>query len=478
MAKYKITIGSVSFEADIEKVEEAGVVVPIEEELTPTSPKVEVISINFDEMLTGGESVRYLPSSFYNKEIILDGSVGKVKPTIKALVGGNTIFRFKDWKSSPTQLIDLSETEELGTVGCTFTFPKPFPSKILTAEGQLFGWERDTVKKGKFAYINGQEIADKDIITYGLCRFGYSSDSESDILLIAKNIHHNGYNFTQIKNPYRGNLYLALLNCSIYNPVTQKPQSSKYTPSAVKVTIQVQDGVATIISDNTFDQILTWEGYNKGNQRSILYFDRYVYDISELMLIDNKRLKIRRDSSLEKINDTSFRSSGEYQPLDKIRGFGTIIQKQIDESRRANWIYTHDNDKSLTTEILSNEINGTFEAFIIYKGNALFNNGHLNKDTKFGEQEILSSQGVGWSWYNQEFSGYIENFNKNYIKDPSMSEDDFRELFGYYRNSGDGNPTQGLTIINSQFGINPPTATSTNPLKKEVSEYIKYLEAL
>ena len=73
---------------------------------------------------------------------------------------------------------------------------------------------------------------------------------------------------------------------------------------------------------------------------------------------------------------------------------------------------------------------GEFDAYICYKGNAGFSSPFLTKDTKFGDWYITMSHGYGWTWYNEEFSGYIENFNGT----------------GYFRNSGGSGRTKGLTI--------------------------------
>jgi len=399
---------------------------------------------DFDLFLNGKSGIISLPSWMNGKEVVIK-SKGMLKVSKSLiLVGENTILTFESWEKSPIQLIDCEGSEMIAFVGITFVCPENRPLNF-GAERQIFGWGRNKVKKGKFAYINGQEIKDKDRVTYGLSRFVYSSEGEENIYLIAKNIWHNGFNFMQAKNPYKGNLYTALINVNQHNPIVEFPQSHYYSRCSVNVRISVKNEVATIISDNTFDQILTWAGYNNGNQRSILYFDRFVYDISESKLIDNKNLKIN--------------SIDELQLADNVFGLGKVIQKQIDGSRKLNWVYTYEKNNLPSKEVIPE---GEFDAFIIYKGNALFSNGHLNENTKFPEHEILSSQGYGWSWYCEELTGYIENFKGS----------------GYYRNSSSSGISNGLTIVNSQFGLNPPAKTSVKPLNNEVKEFIEYLEAL
>lgn len=459
--KYTVKISNLSF--DLELIPNPGTVPPIEEKppvVTPMPPIIEVPNevFDLDAYLDGKSGVVRLPNWMDNKTVVIK-SKGLIKPkNVTALIGNNTILTFENWSVNPTQLFDLSGCKEFGIKGITFVGPANRPIKTAFPDCEVFGWNRDTVTEGKFAYINGQEIKDKERYTFGLCRFGYSSNSDKPIYLIGKNIWHNGFNFTQIKNPYRGNLNLILQNVYQHNPIIQEPQTHFYTPTSIKVRIKVENGIAKIISDNTFDQILTWVGYNNGNQRSILHFDRFVYDISNLSLIDNKTLSINRKDADIDLGNGRFRSNSEYQPGDKIPGFGLITEKQIDEERKANWIYSFN---SFSMGLDQVKPSGEFEAYICYKGNASFFY-PINVNTKFGDWWVTLSQGYGWSWYNEEFTGYIENFHGS----------------GFFRNSGGSGITNGLTIRNSTFGKNGPIATSNNDMPKEAGDYIKYLESL
>ncbi|TDQ18449.1 hypothetical protein DFQ04_0248 [Algoriphagus boseongensis] len=424
---------------------------------------------NFDELFSSGEEIIRLPESWYGKEISIRSN-GMIKPgKVKAIIGNETRLTFAEWNSSPTQLFDLENCQELGIRGCTFLCPPNRPMRTGFPDKELFGWKRDSVFKGKFAYIDGQEIKDKERVTYGLSRFCYSSDSPDRIYLIAENIHHNGFNFTQIKNPEKGNLWLILRNVSIYNPVIEQPRSHYYSPTRFKVRVSVKDGIATIISDNTFDQILTHWGYNIGSQRSILHFDRFVFDISEVQLIDQKTLKLwDQRGNLERISPQSIRTNFELQPLDQTN-LGIVVSKQIDETRRFNWVYEMDRP-SFETEIklsYRQSTDGEFDAFIVSKGNALFSV-PVTKETKFGDDYwesgvITISHGYGWTWYNEEFSGFIENYHG----------------LGYHRNSGGSGITQGLTIKDSTFEFNPPLPTGNlEKVPDEVSDYLKWLRSI
>ena len=176
-----------------------------------------------------------------------------------------------------------------------------------------------------------------------------------------------------------------------------------------------------------------------------MHFDRYVFDISDYKLIDNKTLKIDYPD--------------EFHAGDIVEGSGMVLTKQIDETRKTNWIYTYQASTSPTKRTLPE---GEFDAYIVYKGNALFEY-PININTKFGDWWVTLSQGYGWTWYNEEFSGYIENFNGT----------------GYFRNSGGSGVTKGLTIKNSTFEANPPRPTANlSAPPQDVQDYIKYLESL
>lgn len=417
---------------------------PIEPE-PPLVTQVPPIT-DFDTLVTTGTGVLRLPSDWSGKEIVIE-SRGMLSPSIEGIIGDNVFLTFKDWDSTPNQLFDLSEKESFFVRGVNFVTPPKRPIKTGFPDKELFGWTRDKVNKGKFAYIDAPEMTDKERVTFGLCRFAYTSDSNDKIYLIGENLSHNGFNFTQIKNPYKGNLHLLLRNVNIHNPIIEAPQSHYYSPTRIKVKIYVQGGFAKIISDNRFDQILTHWGYWKNGVTSILHFDRYVYPIAESLLVDNKTLELLS-----------------VHPLDNVNGKGTVLTKQI--AHQNNWFdYTYDQSTANDPDQITYP-EGEFDAYIVYKGNAFFSV-PVTKDTKFGEDYwesgvITISQGYGWSWYNQEFSGYIENF----------------EGTGYFRNSGGTGITDGLTIKDSTFESNPPQATANAEYPKEAKAFVEWIRSL
>lgn len=440
--------------------------------ITPPEPPQEVF--NLDTFLAGKSGVVKLPSTMDNKTIVIKSSRWLKPGNVKALVGNNTIFVHENWDVTPDDQFDLDGCEEFAVVGITFVCPPNRPLKTAFPSKSLFRWTRDKVTKGKFAYIKGQEIVDKERVTFGLANHVYSSNTNDSIYLIAKDIWHNGFVFTQAKNPYNGNLKLMFQNVVQHNPIIEGPQSHYYSPTRFKIRIKVENGIAKIISNNTYDQILTWVGYNNGNQRSILHFGRYVYDISESKLIDNKNLTLfhnsRRWEKLPQVSTKAVRSSFELHPGD-VTEIGTVVTKQIEDyGRVSNWVYEMDRDVIQNIGSFGTDPAvpvGEFDAFIAYKGNAWFSI-PVTKDTKFGDGYwesgvITISQGYGWGWYNEGMSGYIENF------DGSKG--------GYYRNSG-GGPSSGLTIINSKFQENPPVDTSDAGMPDVVYDYIKWLESL
>lgn len=445
MAKIKVTIPARTIEipayeveVDIPDIMPEPIEPPVVVEPPIVTPEPVDDVLDLDWFMSNGIDILDIPSRYkYVK------SKGMIKPKSKSLIGNNIVLQFQDWESTPRQLFDLSECEEFAVVGITFACPNNRPILTEMPYSTLFGWTRNSVKKGKFAWINGPEVKDKDIMTFGLSNFCYSSDSDERIYLIGKNIYHNGYNFTQCKNPYKGNLWLILQNVNIHNPIIEEPQSHYYTPTRIKVRIRVSGGIAEIISGHTYNDIKTWVGFNNGNQRSILHFDRYVYDINEGRLLSPNKLLIAHEDELHAGDVTSD---------------GIVVNKHIDESRRGNWVYTFDptnNPEKIRVP------SGEFDAFIVHKGNALFFY-PIDHKTKFGDWWVTLSQGFGWTWYNEEFSGYIENYNGD----------------GYHRNSSGSGITQGLTIRNSKFGKNCPASNDNKDMPEEVRRYIEYLEGL
>lgn len=467
--KYNVKITNLSFDVEVTPIDNTTSTSTSTSTSTTSSSTTKAPEVfDLDAFLSGKSGVVRLPSEMNNREVVVK-SKGMIAPgKVTALIGKSTLITFQSWEETPTQLFNLNGCSEFGIVGITFLAPPNRPIKTGFPDKEVFGWERDRVVSGKFAYIDNQEIIDRERVTFGLARFAYSSTSTSPIYLIGKDLHHNGFNFTQLKNPYNGNLNLILQNVKVYNPILidqggpdSAPSSMFYCPTAIKVRVNVQNGIAKIISDNTFDQILTWVGYNNGNQRSILHFDRYAYDISEGQLKDNKTLSLQRQDINQSISNTQFRSNSEYHPND-LTAFGRITEKQIDESRKTNFVYTVDTAQKGDKITLPT---GEYDAYICYKGNALFGS-PVTINTKFGDGYwesgvIIQSQGYGWTWYNEEFSGYIENFNGD----------------GYFRNSTGSGVTQGLTIKNSTFQKNAPKATANNPMPQEAKDYIAYLEA-
>ena len=194
---------------------------PVEPPLivTPIEPPIEPLPdlFNLDEFLKGKSGIVRLPKEFDNKWVVIK-SEGMIKPeNVKVLIGNQTYFTYENWDVTPTQQFDLSGCREFAVVGIAFVCPDNRPIVTGFPDKELFGWRRETVDYGKFAWINPPKVDDVERVTFGLSRFAYSSESDKKIHMIGKNIHHNGFNFHQIKNPYKGNLHLTLLNVSVIN---------------------------------------------------------------------------------------------------------------------------------------------------------------------------------------------------------------------------------------------------------------------
>jgi hypothetical protein len=426
----------------------------------PKPPIVELVQppitniFDLDAFLIGKTGIVKLPSEFDNKEIVAKSN-GMIKPNgVTALIGNNTFITFESWDKAPAQLFDLSGSiNDLGIIGINFVCPPNRPILTQLPDKQVFGWNRESLNFGKFAYVDVPKVNDIERITYGLCKFGYSANviGNEMIYLIGENIRHQGQFFTQIKNPYSGNLFLHLKDIEIHNPIIEKPRSHYYSPTRIKVRVSVKDGIAKLISNNTYDQILTLYGYWENGVASLLHFDRYAYPIRSEILIDNKTLKLES-----------------MHPLDNVNGQGTIITKQIDLKDPSGFVYTYDPSTKDSPTIVTLP-QGEYDAFIIYKGGFGISPFPMDKDSYFSETDywgsgvISISQGFGWSWYNNEFSGYLENVNGS----------------GYFRNSTGSGITKGLTIKNCIFQENPPLPTAnSSSTPKDVTDYLNWLRTL
>src|SRR5690606_20168920 len=86
-----------------------------------------------------------------------------------------------------------------------------------------------------------------------------------------------------------------------------------------------------IISDNTYDQILTHWGYKNGSINSILHFDRYAFNINLDALESNKVLRIDNRGEKEfdyRSSNKSIFTNFEMHPGD-ITSLGKVIKKQV-----------------------------------------------------------------------------------------------------------------------------------------------------
>lgn len=234
--------------------------------------------------------------------------------------------------------------------------------------------------------------------------------------------------------------------CTVHNPIIESPQSHYYSPTKIKCRISVKDGIAKIVSDNSYDQILTHWGYEYF-LTSILHYDRYVYQITTKNLIDNKTL----------ILDPTDLNAG-----DNVKGKGTVLTKQIVNPKGQGFAYTYD-ESTKDQPDNRNILEGEFDAYICYKGNAEFFY-PIDINTKFGDWWVTMSQGYGWTTYSEEFSGYLENYRAT----------------GFHWNSGGSRITDGLILKNCKFEKGEPTINVKyeGEMSTEAKEYINYLESI
>jgi hypothetical protein len=455
------------------------------EPIKPEKPDL----IDLDSFLESDDEVIYLSKLISNKEVNFR-SKGFVKTGSKRkyIIGENVVLSPENWEVAPTQIIDCQDENDIAFIGITFALPPNHPKVTGFPDCEIFGWERNKVKKGFFGYLNNQQLPE-DRVTYGLSRFCYSSDGDDRIYLVAKNIYHNGFNFTQTKNPYKGNLWNIWENVKIHNPrLDYRPMTSIYTPTDFGLDCNIENGIATVTSDNKLSQVLTWHGYHFENIRCIFNVGRFIFDMNDESVIDEFHFDLQLVENgesflyeIDEIYEDIFYSEKELHPGDETN-LGKIHWKMTDYRTVSNskWAYGFDDNGSEkngfgfmikssfnTDSFVNGEIEG-FRAGIVYK-----NASHLvvGIDTGFWNNDIILSNGYGWTWYNNEMSGYLKNVVT------SSKDKKGKENSQYCRNSS-GQETQGLTMIDCNIPFNPPVPTSENEMPLDVKEKIEFWESL
>ena len=118
---------------------------------------------------------------------------------------------------------------------------------------------------------------------------------------------------------------------------------------------------------------------------------------------------------------------------------------------------------------MSLAVGATYDAFMVYKGNALFSAPWLTETTPFGAWWVRLSNGYGWTVYNhREITLYWKNVASS----------------GFYRQSTSNvGASQGYTMINvtgiegREFNAQPPLNTLTE-MPGPARDFVAELRAL
>lgn len=393
----------------------------------------------YQSLIKDGKILRFKDKTSYD----FGGYKQFSDPTILCIVGKNSVA-WVNKEDAQEIFLFTKDNPRFGSIGVNWLIKGDIEEKITQPTKALFRTVRDKVKTGMLAMISSH-VPDDKTLGINLSRFIYSgSDSDSDFLyVIGKDITSNGPDFMQLKAPNGGNLYSVLENVKVNNPIVQFPATHKYNPTTI-ICKGVYDGERyRITSDNKVSQVLTWHGYQNGNIRTIINIGRFVWNISENDVIDDKIIILNnptKDQSYkyEKLGDFTFQSDAEFQPGDFI-SFGIIETKQI--GRIKNWSYKVDqkidsDDLFLIDSSIDLPIDEILEASLTYKGNALIEIA-LNVNSNFNDWYITLSSGYGWTAYNErEITAYWKNV----------------ELTGFYRQSTSGvGSSKGYNLINSRI---------------------------
>jgi len=484
--KYSVKISNLSFDVDFEPIEESKPPI-VDPELPPivtpppplNRPKDYIylddfegnVDQQFDKALKQEGKILRLNDD----HVYFITEYEQQEPKLKAIVGRNTDLIF----DTDVQEIFLFQNDnpEFGSVGVNWLQNKTFNPATSQPTKALFRTVRDKVKTGKLAMI-GSYVPNKETIPINLARFIYSgSDSDSDFLyVIGKDIISNGPDFMQLKAPNGGNLYSVLENVKVNNPLAPyRANTSIYTPTDFGIDVDIKNGFAHITSDNKFSQVLTWHGYHNKNIRCIFNVGRFVFDMNttniyseyiiDLQLLDKgEKFYFTRDEDI-------IYSDYELHPGD-ITTIGKVISKHFDLSYDGKWEYIiepngNENDSSAEMIEPSFNLKGNHRAGIVFKNGALFGENGITENTEFWSNDIIGSNGYGWTCYNQrEITAYWKNV----------------ELEGFYRQSTSGVGYSKGYYLENVTGIKgkefDPKPIIEKEIPKEAKDFIEWLEML
>jgi hypothetical protein len=391
-----------------------------------------------------------------NKQYFID-EYETVNPLCKGVIGNldktkRPSLIIGSWiKSVPSKLFYFTKVyAEFAFVGVNVLQPKGQIFRTALQDKFLFDGELNVLKTCKLALI-GSEAIDKDQMSWSLTEIMYSGGN-SDIGfidIIAKDVKHNGPNFTQLKTKQGNNIRRTLWNVELHNPrafYMDGNNKNYLTWHYYNPTYFIRKGIVSNNSikllEDSFDLVKTHHGYEDINVRCIVNVGRFVFNIyndsvnadGKIMLINPAKVGDKfpwvRSTNYGPENKT-FVSSIELQAGD-ITSLGKIIEKQIQNNAMkdypapmnwARWNYVVDRDLPITTTqgiVITSTFNifGETDVMFAYKYSGMFSSPFLTEYSKFNDWYIsYPNMGIGYSnydmfginefWLNVIWSGYL-----------------------------------------------------------------------
>lgn len=284
--------------------------------------------------------------------------------------------------------------------------------------------------------------------------YGFLYSSGFGNYVIGKNIRHRGPGFMDFKANHGGGLFAVFENIE-----TDFQNEEKFASPQIKVKGKLENNVFKITSENTIYQIYSYD-FGEGNVAHILHFGRYTFMIDgQNSVINAAEFKVRPfagGKTLLKVRDNLnvYAKKVELHAGDELIHLGIsyrVIEKnrtyvtewdQGDEDTKYAMCLKLDKPMPVSSGMVEFDVfsvgeslnNGReIEAYLIYKANYDF---RTYQNTKFGNEEILSSTPVGHLSYNhKEITLWAKNFKHR----------------GFYRQSqSDVGHTNGYTMINCE----------------------------
>lgn len=382
-----------------------------------------------------------------------------------------------------------SNSVKIGFLNVNFIPPH---RRVRSAQLFFASLFRSTPRKEQEATVavinmdTSKEVNGKDA-RYNQFGFGYGFmySSEAGNFVIGKNIKHRGPGFMDFKANYGGGLTAVFENV-----LTDFQNEESFASPKVKIKGRLENNIFTITSGHTIYQIYTYD-FGGGNVSHLLHFDRYTFIIDGKNAVLNAiqfkvrpyadgttRLKVRDQKSVYaknvELHAGDFLKYGEktFKIVEKTRTYVTEwMEGDVDTAyamclKLDSPLPVSSGFLDFNLQSVGKSLNNGKEqdAYLIYKANCEF---RTYVDTKFENDEVLSSDPVGHLSYNhKEITLWAKNFKH----------------LGFYRQSlSNVGKSNGYTLVNcegfdGQFNPDIPVSDAGEmPIK--AANFIQELEA-